>query len=257
MPSLGASVSPAPKAIGSPLTQPTSAVAPTTEGNRRTYGTPNPVPYIPPAPLPPSGAASTPPVTQQMTAPLPQTPVGYGATEYPSGSNSSPQAALNRFLSNIGSNPAGYTQYGPYLGLGPGINTAAQLQYLLADPYNRNITDSAERQSLDATNTAFDAARGRMLGDQLQSGAGESGVARGMSKGLDLARGNAQAANVRDYEKFKVETGDKRLRDLGLQYMASSPWGKGGLPASTDNSDAQKQQQYQDVLKIALALMAA
>ncbi len=131
------------------------------------------------------------------------------------------------------------------------METSAWLQYLLADPYNRMISDAAEKQTLENTNTAFDAARGKMRADTLQSGAGESGVARGMSRGLELARGQTQAKNVRDFEQYKVDTGDKRLHDLGLNYLALQNNARSGQPGG--NQQDNKTDQY---LQYALTIAA-
>lgn len=137
--------------------------------------------------------------------------------------------------------PAGFQKLGLFQSTAPGAGGLSWLQYILADPYNRMITDASERQTLENTNTAFDAARGKMRSDALQSGAGESGVAAGQARGLELSRGATQAKNVRDYEQYKVDTGDKRLQSLLMPYLAQSNAAITGnsTPPPQDNSTQQ------------------
>ncbi len=203
-----------------------AGVAPGMEGmtkGPRPPAPPPPTTTLPPQGSPPQGgAAPTAPTPGTVPPPLPGSPgyVGPGPIGSPTGGYSSPGQNIKEFQAWLNrGNWDAWTKYGALANSTPGMGTAGWLSYLMADPYNRMVTDASERESLDATNTAFDAARGRMKADALQSGAGQSGVARGMSKGLELSRGATQAKNVRDFEKYKVDLGDKRLKDMGLQWL--------------------------------------
>lgn len=251
MPSLG---------LGAP---PTGAPQPTTLGMRApgtpVGGGPSTDPrrkYVPPT-RPAGGPPTGTPTAPAMPGPDfwgPNPPPGYGPPVTPGHTTqyNSPSDVMRRMIADMLSNPEGWRQYGLFNSTAPGAAALSQLGYLLADPYNRQITDSAEKNALEGTNTAFDAARGRMRSDALQSGAGGSGVARGQSQALELARGAQQAKNVRDFEQQKVDLGDKRLRELGLPLLAQ-------YNASRGNQTPPQQGPNwgEELLPIALSLLAA
>lgn len=243
-----------PDSSAQPVAQPApSAGTPTLAGTMpRSFGT-----YVPPrlgapppasvqspphlTPVPPvhgPGAATTAPPrpgTPGYVGPGPVVGTGSYPTGYDSPANAYAAAAdqMNRAKT-----------YDPFYSAAPAYAGNAWLSYILADPYNRMITDAGERTALDATNTAFDAARGRMRSDALESGAGESGVAAGRSKGLELARGNAQAANVRDFEKFKTEKGDERLKSLLMPFLSQENAYLGNSAPPTGDSKSDQYLQY-------------
>jgi hypothetical protein len=143
---------------------------------------------------------------------------------------------------------------GPFVSPTPAYAGNAWLTYILSDPYNRMISDAAEKQTLEGTNTAFDAARGKMRSDALESGASEGGVAKGQSQGLELARGATQAKNVRDFEQYKTDKGDERLKDLLMPYLAqfnNRAAGAGSAPNQGNSS-----QQYLQYAALIASLFA-
>jgi hypothetical protein len=138
----------------------------------------------------------------------------------------------------------GAGNYSPFYSPQPAYAGNAWLAYLMADPYNRMITDSAEKQTLEQTNTAFDAARGKMKSDALQSGASEGGVAQGNANALSLAKGSTQAKNVRDFEQYKTDKGDERLKELLMPYLSQINASMGHAAPDSGPSKSQQYLQY-------------
>jgi len=238
----------------SPLTATTgtSQSAQTAVSSRHRTSLPPPNQYPPPAaatPPPPPQASYTPPEPPPNTNGY----VGPGPINNGSGYWDNPERAVQGIRDDAAANPAGWTDWGLFNTTRPGAAALGQLQYLLSDPYNRYITDSSERQSMDATNTAYDAASGKQRSQALQAGAGESGVAQGMSAAMNLAKGNAQAKNVRAFEQYKTDTGDKRLQNMGLPLLGQYNAAKGN-PSPSQNSGTDW---ASTLLPIALALIAA
>jgi hypothetical protein len=200
-------------------------------------------PQPPNTPTPPVGAMppATPPPAGSTSGPGAIVGGAYGGDP---ATYDSPQDAYNRMIQNWVNNPQAH-QYGSFIGEAPGFAGNAWLTYLMGDPYNRMISDSAEKQTLDNTNTAFDAARGKMKSDALQSGAAEGGVAKGESNALELAKGNTQAKNVRDFEQYKVDTGDKRLQQLLIPYLAQANNRQAGVGSNQGSSNDNTQQYLQ------------
>jgi hypothetical protein len=101
----------------------------------------------------------------------------------------------------------------------PGNLGMAWSAYLMGDPYNRMMTDAGERSAMATTNQAFDTARNKMRTGAFGSGAEDSGVARGMGRQMEVARGQALSDDVRNWEQFKINKGDERLKSLWLPWM--------------------------------------
>jgi hypothetical protein len=252
---MSADTSPAPTTASTSTTQQTTPTpAPPTFGlpnyghgpGAPTHGyTPPPVPPVggppPPGANPPGAAATAPPGPGTPGYVGPGPVVGTGA--YPTGFDSpaNAYAGMSDQMNIANTHNPFYSPQGAYAG-------NAWLAYLLADPYNRMITDSAEKQTLENTNTAFDAARGRMKSDALASGAGESGVAGGMSKGLELAKGATQAKNVRDFEQYKTDKGDERLKDLLMPYLSQINAYMGHPTPPAGPSQSQQMLQYAQLI---------
>lgn len=238
MPSLQTAASTAPAPTPG-ITLPMSHVGGGTYAFPQNYG-----PGQPPHVSPPTGYVA-PPANGTPPPPQPTGPAAGGAN--PSPAPGDPGYIGPGAVVGTGNYPAGFdTPANAYAGMAaqqnaahnqglfysnqPGFAGKAWLSYILADPYNRMVTDASERQAMDATNTSFDAARARGVTDALQSGAGESGVARGQGAGLELARGNALSKNARDFEQYKTTLGDQRLQSLLMPYLSNYVAARNGTP---------------------------
>lgn len=95
--------------------------------------------------------------------------------------------------------------------------TNAQVAHMMANPYS--VPDAALRSNLQGVEQAYNRAGGTVAASTLGSGAGEGNVAKGFRGNVELGRAGAVSDALRDWEQFKIQQGDERIRSIGLPWM--------------------------------------
>lgn len=121
----------------------------------------------------------------------------------------------------------------------------AHLAEILRDPYN--LPDDRLRDMMQNTEVGYNKAGQAIKEAGLQSGAGFGGVAGKAGQQVELAKGAEQARNMREYEQWRQETGDRRLNALLLPYLQTVNQAAGvaeGVPAQSGPSSTDQWLQY-------------
>jgi hypothetical protein len=162
--------------------------------------------------------------------------MGLSPTQAASAAAAIAMAGYEQFSGGGGGHNQGDLPY-PYAQNAPSQAGIPHLTANFADPYGLP-NDAGLRASLEATELGYNRAGHQIRAAGLGSGGGHGGVQRGFGAQNELARGAAQARDLREWDQYRIDRGDDTMdRIIRWQNAYNQAYGISmGVPPEYDST---------------------